>query len=247
MSWNSVVRHVLERGGYYVRHRSVVPFGVDYFNDIERLAGLWKLPIRIFFDVGAHCGETSRAALSHFSDAIVFAFEPCSKTFAMLCNVIKGNERFSPHKIALSDRLEDAKFFEYECSLYNSLAPNPYAKQSAKVEIVPCTTVDAFCEQHGIDAIDVLKIDAERCDLLVLKGAQNMLTLGRIRFVFFEFYTLADGDGSLWQIARRLTSLGFRFVATYIDQFDPDHEFMVANALFVLPLSGEQLGSTAPS
>jgi hypothetical protein len=119
--------------------------------------------------------------------------------------------------------LEDAKFFQYECSFYNSLCAKSVRKQSAQVEIVPCTTIDAFCEQHGIGAIDVLKIDAERSDLLVLKGAR-----------------IAVANRPPSDIIR------IRFVATYIDQFDPDHEFLFANALFVLASSGEQLDSKAP-
>ena len=48
------------------------------------------------------------------------------------------------------------------------------------------TTVDAFCAVHGIDKIDLLKIDTEGYDLVVLEGARELLRSGRARFILVE-------------------------------------------------------------
>ena len=145
--------------------------------DIERLCRAWNFSVLTFFDVGANWGETSALALARFSGARVFAFEPSASTFGRLRGHLGKEPRFSPYNIALGETCGEAAFFEYESSFYNSLVPNPPHQSGfnpmARETVVPCTTVDAFCEGHKIGHIDVLKVDAERCDLWVLRGARN--------------------------------------------------------------------------
>jgi len=43
----------------------VLPFGIEYMLDIERLGRAWHIPIRMFFDVGANIGQTSSLARCH--------------------------------------------------------------------------------------------------------------------------------------------------------------------------------------
>src|SRR5206468_3780510 len=131
--------------------------------------------------------------------ARVFAFEPSESTFQRLCDHLCNERRFSAHRLALGERKGDVEFFEYEASFYNSLVPNPpnqpgMSRDGRRV-IVPCTTIDVFCRDQKIDEIDVLKIDAERCDLWVLRGAKEMLGAGRVRFVYFEFNNAMSAPG----------------------------------------------------
>ena len=104
------------------------------------------------------------------------------------------------------------------------------------------TTLDGFCCSHGIQLIDVLKIDAEGCDLLVLQGAQQLLSTGRVRFVHLEFNDMSPRAGStggaLTPVSDLLVRFGFRFVATYPDYMELGDEMHVgANVLFVHPPS----------
>lgn len=71
--------------------------------------------------------------------------------------------------------------------------------------------IDDVVEEHGLDHIDLLKIDVEGHELSVLKGALNNLQRGRVRALTFEF-----GSGNInsrtffhdfWDL---LTPLGFR-------------------------------------
>lgn len=237
------MRHVLEANGYYLQQRGALPYGLDYVLDIERLCRAWSLSVLTFFDVGANWGETSAMALGRFPDARIFAFEPSTGTFKRLREHLGNSPRFSAHKIALGETCGEVSFFEYESSFYNSLVPNPPhrrgADPTARKTKVPCTTVDAFCESNKITNIDVLKVDAERCDLWVLRGARNMLSDGRIRFAYFEFNNALPTpdvhESTLVPIAEFLSSFGLRFVATYIDRIETDPMFLVANALFVRP------------
>lgn len=52
---------------------------------------------------------------------------------------------------------------------------------------VPATTLDAYIEAHGIERVDVLKIDIEGGEARVLAGAKHALSRGIIDTVMFEF------------------------------------------------------------
>jgi FkbM family methyltransferase len=84
----------------------VLPYGIDYQWDIKRLACTMGFSVGTFFDVGAHTGETSSAALDNFPQAEVFALEPHPPTFSVLQqNVTVGKSRFQAFQLALSNTL----------------------------------------------------------------------------------------------------------------------------------------------
>jgi FkbM family methyltransferase len=233
---------LLERSGYWIRHRSVLPFGVDYQHDIRRLGNIYGIPIRVFFDVGANVGQTSTAALSTYPEATVLAFEPDKTSFDALTSNVHS-ARFKAHNLALSDTNGEARFFDYGAlATSNSLVEDSqYAKRAqhpVTVRTVHCETLDAFCASHGIDRIDVLKIDTEGHEMAVLEGASDMLAENRIRFIYVEFNTLLPKDGTtggaLLPIGNILEPLGFRFVASYAEfMITTGDLFVTSNALFV--------------
>jgi FkbM family methyltransferase len=237
-----LVRRLLERRGYWVRHRSVLPFGVDYQNDIQRLADISHHPVNVFFDVGANIGQTSLCALKNFPDATIYAFEPHEATFAALCSNI-GTPRVHAFNLALSDRRGEAEFFDYGAlATSNSLVGDAqYAariKHQVSVTTVECDTLDSLCQGLNIERIDVLKVDTEGHDLAVLQGAERMLSERRIRFVYVEFNTLGPKSGTtggaLLPISSMLEPLGFRFVASYAEYMITTGDlFVTSNALFV--------------
>jgi FkbM family methyltransferase len=239
-----VVRKVLESAGFRVYHRDVLPYGVEYMLDIERLARIWNLPIRTFFDIGANLGQTSRLALTSFSEAQVFAFEPDPVTFAKLLECLGKHPRLMTYNVALSNASGSVPFFRYTSSTLSSLIPNaqyPMRKGVTPERItVECTTLDGFCGLHSVQLIDVLKVDTEGGDFFVLQGARQLLSAGRVRFVYLEFNDMSPRAGStggaLAPISDFLAQFGFRFVATYPDYMEFGIEMHVgANALFVHP------------
>jgi FkbM family methyltransferase len=217
-------------------------YGILPWNDIQRLSEDLNRKIDVCFDVGANDGDTSLSLLDNFKTAQVYSFEPHPITFSELTNRIKS-ERFCPYQIALSDTESERRFYTYEgISLVNSLAPNARFAERFKLEsseiIVKSTTVDNFCSKNKIEEIDVLKIDTEGFDLCVLKGAEKMLSEGRIGFVYTEFNDCLEKPGmmggSLNKISEYLAHFNFHFVATYTDFIMTKGEiFVAANLLMV--------------
>jgi FkbM family methyltransferase len=239
-----VVRRMVESAGYRVYHRDVLPFGIEYMLDIERLGRAWNIPIRTFFDIGANIGQTSRLALSSFREVHVFAFEPDPVTFSKLAQCLGRHPRLAIYNVAISNASGTVPFFQYSSSTLNSLIPDaqyPMRKGVTAQEItVECTTLSEFCSAHGIQLIDVLKIDTEGCDFIVLQGGEQLLSSGRVRFVYVEFNDMSPRTGStggaLTPISDFLGRFGFRFVATYPDHMEFGDEMHVgANVLFVRP------------
>jgi FkbM family methyltransferase len=227
-----IARQLVESRGYYIRHSSVLTYGINYMTDIARIARLTGAEIRVFFDVGASIGYTSAPALSAFPKARVIAFEPHPSTFAELTANIGRHERFEAHNVAVSEVNGQARLF---CN-GGSRDSFVFADDGAQSLTVDCVTIDSFCRRSGVTAIDVLKTDAEGFDLSVLRGASDMLTSGGVKFVLTEFFQFdREGKGtSLTQVADLLLPLGFSFVATYSDNVVIEHErlFVCANVLF---------------
>lgn len=232
----------MERRGYWIRHRSVLPFGVDYQHDIRRLANLRDISIKVFVDVGANVGQTSMQALETFPDATVYAFEPHEATFAALSKAVQ-DPRLYAFNLALSDQVGEAKFFDYgPLATSNSLVGDAqYAmrtRHDVTVRTVDRDTLDRVCDRLNIESIDVLKVDTEGHDLAVLQGAERMLSQHRIRFIYVEFNTLGPKPGTtggaLLPISSILEPLGFRFVASYAEYMITSGDlFVTSNALFI--------------
>jgi FkbM family methyltransferase len=233
-STKRAVRGLLEANGYYLRHRGAMPYGIDYMWDIERLATSRNLAIETFFDIGANTGQTSKRALSEFPAAKVIAFEPHPNAFAELSR-LSTCRRFSAHNIALSDRNGTASLFCNDNTRDSLVIAEP-AVQSIEVN---CLTLDSFCRREAIRRIDVLKTDTEGADLAVLRGAENMLASGSVRFVYTEFFHFYGGKPgtSLQQVADFLRPFGFHFIATYTEfvLVEVDGFFTCSNALFADP------------
>jgi FkbM family methyltransferase len=232
----NAIRAALSKYGLHITSG----YGVDPWDDVKRISRSWDKPIGCVFDVGANVGLTSSLLLKKFPASRVFAFEPHPETFVKLAGAA-SSDRFFPQQLALSDAQGQLKFYVHEtASDLNSLVPNPrsverYGEANSEITVAS-TTVDTFCMANEITAIDVLKIDTEGTDLRVLKGAEEMLTAGRIGFVYVEFNDCMEkpgvSGGSLISISSYLSSFGFHFIATYTDLLTTDGGiFAVANLL----------------
>ena len=235
--------------GYTIWKRSGLHYGLSVYEDVNRLSTLLDRPVATVFDVGANQGQSCRKMLDLFRSARVYAFEPHPKTFERLAAL--NHARVSPFNLALGDREGEAILHEYGAegleSLVNSLSPNaPFAARhgwkSREIK-VRCVTLDTFCTEHDVAQIDLLKIDTEGFDLFVLKGAHQLLSDGRIGFVYVEFNDLlpqpGSAGGALLPIAEYLSPFGFKFIASYTDYVLTEGDlFVCANALFAVPAMG---------
>jgi FkbM family methyltransferase len=149
------------------------------------------------FDVGANVGELT-LLFSRFAGAggSVHAFEPSRAAFERLENVCRAanRQRVVLNNLALSDKNGFIRLHVYEDDYlsFNSQAARPLKDYGLEIEPVgieeiSATTIDDYCDEKGIEQIDLLKIDTEGAELQVMKGARRMLKSGRVKCMTFEF------------------------------------------------------------
>ena len=148
----------------------------------------------VIFDVGANVGVYTLRVLDAFpAGVLVYAFEPSRSGFEALSANIAGFPTARVRNLGLSDKEETATLFSPGdrsklASVYDTSPRLERFGLSVKHrERVTLTTLDRFCDDEGIDHIDLLKLDVEGHELKVLKGGANMLTSGRVDFIQFEF------------------------------------------------------------
>lgn len=150
------------------------------------------------FDVGANIGQFSLLYASLVgSSGQVVAFEPCAATADRLIGNIRRNraavitvEKAAVH--ALHGGSVTMNIYPQIHSVWNTIGSPEVRNRRGEIvqpvgrETVPTVSIDGYCAEHGIERIDLLKIDVEGAELLALKGAAKMLATGAIDRVQFE-------------------------------------------------------------
>lgn len=179
----------------------------------QQLAGT---ETRVVFDVGAYEGTTCRMYLKLFPDATIYAFDPTPHP--RLLQGTRDVERLKLYRLALAARPGHCTFHVFdEYPMCNSLLPvsEQFHKEigrgrTAEIEVI---TLDFFCDQEGIDWIDVLKIDAQGGDLDVLRGGHGMLEDRRVNVIYLEmlWFSFYKDQCMCHEIVEYLTGLGYHY------------------------------------
>jgi FkbM family methyltransferase len=143
------------------------------------------------FDVGANKGQFASSVLNILgSETNMHCFEPSLKIYDILRKNLEGTNVVCV-PMGLSD--EPTQRTLYSDPLYPGLSSvyqrrlDHYKFALTDKEDIQLTTLDQYCETNNIQAIDFLKMDVEGHEMQVLRGASNMISNGKIRFIQFEF------------------------------------------------------------
>jgi FkbM family methyltransferase len=155
----------------------------------QMLAGL---PEPVVFDCGAHMGTYTRSVLAVVPRAKVYAFEPAHATFTALSRNVSESVRVFPLGFSDEPKGQVPLYSDDETSTSASILPQDRSHWSNEAtfverELIELTTIDAFCEGHGIERVDLLKLDIEGAELAALRGARSMLDERRIGLIQFEW------------------------------------------------------------
>ena len=168
----------------------------------------------VCFDVGAFIGVITLAMVSRLEDqGKVYAFEPSSLSYSRLLDNIRLNQAntVSPQNVALLDSVGDAVLKlnaeEPGQSLIvdqDAIGDGRKTGDAGAYENVHTTTIYDFAKRNHIDAIDILKIDAEHSDHKVIAGASPLLEKGAISYIVHEVSREADNG---YDYGRRSVSI----------------------------------------
>lgn len=155
---------------------------------VHRAVAAAASPADIVFDVGAHFGEWSTALIDAGYGGRVVAFEPSASTYRHLTDSVTRYTQVECHQVALSDHEGRAELgIVHDGAGSNSVVPFGDGRTLQDSESITLTTVDAFCAEHQISGLSLLKIDAEGHDLAVIRGAAQLLGRCAIDMVQFEY------------------------------------------------------------
>jgi FkbM family methyltransferase len=155
------------------------------------VAFIGHLPQPVVVDGGANNGQWAvemREALGG-SAARFFLIEPQSSCQS----VLKGLQLPNATIIRAALGEETGEMTLYADSV-GAVTASVYERRdsfvgdvTAHTEIVPVTTLDAMIDEHGIEHIDLLKLDVEGAEPAALRGAAKALGDRRISTIAFEF------------------------------------------------------------
>ena len=183
------------------------------------------------FDVGAHVGMFSMFVGNGHPRRTVYAFEPTPASFRLLAiNAGLYGDNIRALNCGLSSRRQEVEFVYYpnaplmsgryadaaaDSGLISSFLHNhngvtdadaaPSAALEAERHVCELRTISDVFDEHGIDCLDLLKIDVEKSELDVLEGIRAA-HWPRVRQVVVEVH---DIDGRLDRIVGLLAGHGF--------------------------------------
>lgn len=191
----------------------------------------------VFFDVGVNHGQSLDKILEIFPEALIHGFEPSKICYNVVLEKLNNNRIILNNK-AVGEKIGTLDFNQYSWDALSSLLKREFTTATIvdtyKVEV---TTLDTYCNEFGIEYINVLKTDTEGYELNVLKGAAELFKNNRIQFVcvelFFEPHFV--GQSSVGDIFNFLFENQFKLVRFY--EFERSKAGYVSrtDALFVNP------------
>jgi FkbM family methyltransferase len=166
--------------------------GADLTVNGERfvLERLKAAQFQIAIDVGANVGDWTIEVIERWPTCTVHALEVAPETFEQLQNRITTHEdslRVKCHQIGLSDRARHQTMYYFPDHPTLTGDSRRHHEYRAVPFDATLATLDDFCGEQGINAIDFLKIDVEGAEHLVLKGATRALSNHSISVLQFEY------------------------------------------------------------
>lgn len=176
---------------------------------VRRDYGLPPADAATILDIGGNIGSFTFLAARFAPSARVFAFEPDPAAREMMQRTVNDN--------GLSDRVEVSScgvagqdgprtLCVSEHTAFNSLYGNVDPDSCMTIQ---CVSLESVFASHGIESVDLLKIDCEGCEYEILGTASDDV-IGRIAEIRMEYHNL-DGveGGNIESLTQLLARRGF--------------------------------------
>ncbi len=189
--------------------------------------------INIFFDVGAHHGETIKDFLKNFSIKNIYSFEPSKINFDILdnkvqilkkkylstniqifnCGLGKINETLTLNEISdgesntFNDLNTNSKYFKKKKMITSLFGIKKFFRDKTVSNVM---TLKRFMDEKKINNIDFLKIDTEGFEYNILLGLSDYLK--KTNFILFEHHydNMIIKNYKYSDIHKLLTNSGFK-------------------------------------
>lgn len=188
-------------------------------------------PESVFFDVGAHRGESVQLYKNLFPKSIVHAFEPDPENFSELETLYGKNPSIFLNRVGIGDEPGNLPLNKTAFSPTNSyLSPNEgnskvkglksklnaesFVKEVVNTEV---TTLDQYCQEKSIERIHYLKIDTQGFEEKCIKGGLSIINSGKVDAIQVEIILtdMYNKTISFLDIEKYLIPAGYELFGVY--------------------------------
>ena len=216
----------------------------DAFEAQEKILSASGTKVETIFDIGANGGHITGRYRQAFPHATIYSFEPFSKPFRLLTRQAEKWGGVVPVNVAIAGKKGKRDLFLNQHHVTNSLLPTvPGVEQYVDRAVienvdkikVPVTTIDAFCAEHHLPGIQVLKMDIQGSELEALKGAKKMLAQQAFSLVYTEiwFVKVYQGQPLFHELYRFLDKYGYALYDFYNVVYSGEDQIKWADAIFI--------------
>lgn len=141
--------------------------------------------VQVVFDVGANCGATTVHFARHYPDAAIHSFEPGSEPHAILLRnaAVYANVRVHPIGFHSVDDVVPLYKGENDSGMGSVFKRTGNLDESEQVQL---RVGGDWAGEHGIERVDVLKVDVEGCEVDVIEGLAGLLPTVKILYVEYD-------------------------------------------------------------
>jgi FkbM family methyltransferase len=166
--------------------------------------------IHHFVDVGANRGSWTKMLFRSGDVPAGILFEPGAGALQVLRSEFASWRQIEIVPAAVADSPGEAMFLDEEDAGETSSLSLTATHARGKTITVRVTTLDTEIARRAWTSVDFLKIDAEGYDYHVLRGAQNLLSSGRILAGQFEYGAAwRDSGSTLTRASAYLRNVGY--------------------------------------
>jgi FkbM family methyltransferase len=138
---------------------------------------------KVVLDIGAHVGFFSILAAIANRESLVYAFEPLQRVYLRLERNLKLNKLDNVHsaRAAVGEREGQQEFYfpdvesPVSSSLRSDMLLSTLGENTVRHVTVPVVTLDGFMQRENVGRVDLIKMDTERTEHEVLRGAWEIL------------------------------------------------------------------------
>jgi FkbM family methyltransferase len=145
---------------------------------------------KIIFDIGANVGNYSKELLQK-TNAKIYSFEPLPTEYELLKKLSVYGDRFvAENKGVGAENKTLTLYFDHAKPAHASFSEDvkkvSYVKNKMNID-VQVVTLENYCAEKSITAIDFIKIDVEGFESEVFKGASEVFKKIQPKFIQIEF------------------------------------------------------------
>jgi FkbM family methyltransferase len=150
---------------------------------------LYVEPVLTIVDVGANVGATTTYFAAHYPDARVFSFEPDPISYRLLQQNTADLPNVSTFNFGLSDQDEQTSLFLGQIDPATNSLRRSFLNSNEAITVFLKKPQSVFRE-HGIENIDILKVDTEGNEMPILRALEEMLP--RTKVIYLEYHAEED-------------------------------------------------------